>query len=105
MLANHEATQLIRRRSDVLQEMRTFLRGGGYSEVQTPILSSRAGGAIARPFETFATEFSERKLSLRVAPELWLKRLVLGGMDRIFEIGQCFRNEGEPELNADLEVN
>ncbi|KAF7509815.1 hypothetical protein GJ744_007510 [Endocarpon pusillum] len=94
MLANREHTQLIRRRSDVVHGMRTFLRARGYSEVQTPILSSRAGGAIARSFETFATEFSERKLALRVAPELWLKRLILGGMDRIFEIGQCFRNEG-----------
>lgn len=63
-------------------------------EVDTPILSSDAGGAIAKPFSTSATEFPERQLSLRIAPELWLKRMVVGGFDRVFEIGPSFRNEG-----------
>ena len=54
-----------------------------------------AGGAIARPFYTSATEFPERELSLRIAPELWLKRFVVGGFDKVFEIGPSFRNEGE----------
>lgn len=63
-------------------------------EVDTPILSSDAGGAIAKPFRTSATEFPERQLSLRIAPELWLKRMVVGGFDRVFEIGPSFRNEG-----------
>lgn len=64
-------------------------------EVNTPILASKSGGAIAQPFVTSATEFPDRPLSLRIAPELWLKRLVVGGFDRVFEIGPSFRNEGE----------
>lgn len=63
-------------------------------EVQTPILAASAGGAAARPFTTRASEFSQKELALRIAPELWLKRLVVGGMDRVFEIGTSFRNEG-----------
>lgn len=63
-------------------------------EVSTPIIGAVAGGAIARPFITSGTEFPERQLSLRIAPELWLKRLVVGGFDRVFEIGPSFRNEG-----------
>jgi lysyl-tRNA synthetase, class II len=94
MLANKDATHLILRRSQVIGQMRDFLNRGGFTEVQTPVLSAGAGGAIARSFETTATEFSNKQLSLRVAPELWLKRLVLGGLERVFEIGTCFRNEG-----------
>jgi lysyl-tRNA synthetase, class II len=104
MLANFETTQLLLRRSEILREMRRFLHHGGYTEVQTPILSTRSGGAAAKPFETSATEFSGKQLSLRVAPELWLKRLILGGMDRIFEIGSCFRNEGNTQPGADFQV-
>ena len=63
-------------------------------EIDTPILNSIAGGASARPFATSATEFPDRPLSLRIAPELWLKRLIVGGFDRVFEIGPSFRNEG-----------
>jgi len=63
-------------------------------EVQTPILAEGAGGAVARPFQTSATEFPDRKIDLRIAPELWLKRMVIGGFDRVFEIGPSFRNEG-----------
>ena len=94
MLANQDATHLILRRSQIVRQMREFLNLNGFAEVQTPVLSAGAGGAMARSFETTATEFSNKQLSLRIAPELWLKRLVLGGMDRIFEIGTCFRNEG-----------
>jgi lysyl-tRNA synthetase class 2 len=65
-----------------------------FLEVNTPILAACAGGAIARPFYTSASEFPEKQLSLRIAPELWLKRLVVGGFDRVFEIGPSFRNEG-----------
>ena len=101
MLANYEAAQLLLRRSQIVRHMRNFLNIGGFAEVQTPILSMRAGGAIARSFQTSATEFNGKQLSLRVAPELWLKRLILGGMDRIFEIGPCFRNEGEAAFNGD----
>jgi lysyl-tRNA synthetase class 2 len=63
-------------------------------EVNTPVIAGEAGGATARPFITSATEFAEKQLSLRIAPELWLKRLVVGGFDKVFEIGPSFRNEG-----------
>lgn len=81
-------------RSAILQYFRSFLIADGHVEVQTPILADGAGGAIARSFTTHATEFPERNMNLRIAPELWLKRLVVGGMDRVFEIGPSFRNEG-----------
>lgn len=100
MLANRQAMSLLVRRSQIIRLMRNFLIRGAFTEVQTPILSTRAGGAIARPFETTASEFPEKQLSLRIAPELWLKKLVVGGMERIFEIGPCFRNEGEATLHA-----
>jgi lysyl-tRNA synthetase class 2 len=79
----------------VITCIRQFLLADGHMEVQTPILAETAGGAAARPFLTSATEFTERKIALRIAPELWLKRLVVGGFDRVFEIGQSFRNEGK----------
>jgi len=74
--------------------MRQFLLDSSFLEVQTPILASSAGGAIARPFTTSATEFPEKTLAMRIAPELWLKRLIIGGFERVFEIGPVFRNEG-----------
>jgi len=73
-------------------------------EVNTPILAGSAGGAIAQPFRTSAAEFPERELSLRIAPELWLKRLLVGGFDKVFEIGPSFRNEGEP-ARVEMEGN
>ena len=94
MLTSPHAHEMIIYRADLLTSMRSFFSGMQFIEVQTPILTRQAGGATARPFETSATEFSHRKLALRVAPELWLKRLVIGGMPKIFEIGPCFRNEG-----------
>lgn len=81
-------------RSEIIRHMRKYFFKRGHREAQTPILADEAGGALARPFRTSATEFPERQISLRIAPELWLKRLVLSGFDRVFEIGPCFRNEG-----------
>lgn len=78
----------------MFQSIRNFLVEDDFLEVQTPILARSAGGAVARPFETFASEFPDKSLSLRIAPEIWLKRLIIGGMDRVFEIGPVFRNEG-----------
>lgn len=96
MLAHSwEFHEIVDRRSQLIRYMREWLQDAGYMEVQTPILSNSAGGAIARSFKTSATEFPDRKISLRVAPELWLKRLVLGGLPKVFEIGPCFRNEGD----------
>ena len=81
-------------RALIIQSLRRQLERDDFLEVQTPILSASAGGASARPFLTSATEFNEKILALRIAPELWLKRLVIGGVSQVFEIGPSFRNEG-----------
>ncbi|KAF3934191.1 hypothetical protein ABW20_dc0106092 [Dactylellina cionopaga] len=88
-------------RSFIINSMRQYLLGQGFAEVSTPILAELSGGAAAKPFETSSKVFGDaRKLQLRIAPELWLKRLVIGGLERIFEIGPNFRNE-----NADATHN
>lgn len=94
MLTSGEISRMIVQRSRIIRTMRKFFESRDFVEVETPILAAAAGGATARPFETIATEFSDRKLALRIAPELWLKRLVIGGMQKVFEIGPSFRNEG-----------
>ncbi|KAL8968777.1 MAG: hypothetical protein Q9197_004695 [Variospora fuerteventurae] len=91
---NRRAADTLRLRSSIISEIRSFLSINGYSEVQTPILANTAGGAVARAFATTAVEFPDRHIELRTAPEIWLKRLVLGGFENIFELGPCFRNEG-----------
>ena len=68
--------------------------------MQTPILAEMAGGAVARPFVTAANELPARKISLRIAPELWLKRMVIGGFDRVFEIGPLSETKVHLELYA-----
>ncbi|KAJ5586808.1 uncharacterized protein N7459_002573 [Penicillium hispanicum] len=93
-LTDPVAADIIRARSALVQYLRQFFVDRSFMEVSTPIIGSVAGGAIARPFCTSATEFPDRQLSLRIAPELWLKRLVVGGFDKVFEIGPSFRNEG-----------
>ncbi|KAJ5157075.1 Lysine--tRNA ligase [Penicillium canariense] len=93
-LADPATAEIIRARASLIQYLRQFFVDRSFMEVTTPIIGSVAGGAIARPFSTAATEFPERQLSLRIAPELWLKRLVVGGFDKVFEIGPSFRNEG-----------
>ncbi|KAI5467322.1 hypothetical protein BGZ63DRAFT_346295 [Mariannaea sp. PMI_226] len=94
MLVNREAIDVLRMRSEITKHMRDYFHSKKFLEFQTPILAENAGGAIARPFVTRATEFKDRDLALRIAPELWLKRLVIGGVDKVFEIGPAFRNEG-----------
>lgn len=94
ILVNQKVADTLKLRSHIVQYLRNFLIADDFLEVQTPIIAEDAGGAIARPFNTVATEFSTKTLSLRIAPEIWLKRLILGGMDRVFEIGPAFRNEG-----------
>ncbi|OJJ47793.1 hypothetical protein ASPZODRAFT_24683 [Penicilliopsis zonata CBS 506.65] len=93
-LADPSTANLIKARASIIQYLRQFFLDRAFMEVSTPIIASIAGGAIARPFYTSATEFPDRQLSLRIAPELWLKRLVVGGFDKVFEIGPSFRNEG-----------
>ncbi|OJD17697.1 lysine-tRNA ligase [Emergomyces pasteurianus Ep9510] len=94
LLSSPTAADILRARSSIIQYIRNFFLDKAFMEVETPILASVAGGAVARPFQTSATEFPDRPLSLRIAPELWLKRLVVGGFDKVFEIGPSFRNEG-----------
>ena len=94
LLVNKNVADTLRVRSHIIQYVREFLLEDNFLEVQTPIMVGVANGATARPFTTAATEFLDKKIALRIAPEIWLKRLVLGGMDRVFEIGPAFRNEG-----------
>lgn len=95
LLVNKRAADTLRVRSCVIRKLRQWLESKlECIEVHTPILAANAGGAVARPFTTNATEFPDKQLALRIAPELWLKRLVVAGFDRIYEIGPAFRNEG-----------
>lgn len=94
MLVHPEVRETFALRSRLVNAIRTFFLNREFVEVNTPILAAGTGGAVARPFETIATELPELQLSLRVAPELYLKRLIAGGFERVFEIGPAFRNEG-----------
>jgi lysyl-tRNA synthetase class 2 len=93
LIANDRIRDIFVRRSRLISELRQFLEDAGYLEVETPMMQSVPGGAVARPFETFH-EALGIPLFLRIAPELYLKRLVVGGFDRVFEINRNFRNEG-----------
>uniref|UniRef100_A0A093UTE5 Lysine--tRNA ligase n=1 Tax=Talaromyces marneffei PM1 TaxID=1077442 RepID=A0A093UTE5_TALMA len=93
-LADKRTSDIMRIRSAIIQYIRQFFVERAFMEVNTPIMASEAGGATARPFVTTANEFPDKSLYLRIAPELWLKRLVIGGFDKVFEIGASFRNEG-----------
>lgn len=93
LLTNEETRARFKRRRDTIAAMRKYLEKEGFEEVETPILQPMYGGALARPFETFHNALGE-KLYMRIAPELYLKRLIVGGMPRVFEIGKNFRNEG-----------
>jgi lysyl-tRNA synthetase class 2 len=90
---NPDSRRLVEARATVLRSLRATLDGRGYLEVETPILQTVHGGAAARPFHTHLNAF-DLPMSLRIALELWLKRLVVGGVERVYEIGRIFRNEG-----------
>lgn len=93
LIMNADVKDTFIKRSKVLSTIRRFLDGQGFMEVETPMLVSNAGGAAARPFETHFNALDE-DLKLRISLELYLKRLIVGGMERVYEIGRVFRNEG-----------
>ncbi|MFH1253534.1 MAG: lysine--tRNA ligase [Candidatus Uhrbacteria bacterium] len=93
LVSNEEVRNIFRVRSAVLTALRTFLNEHGYMEVETPILQTIPGGASARPFTTHHNAL-DADLYLRIAPELYLKRLLVGGFERVYEVARCFRNEG-----------
>ncbi|HTK60349.1 MAG TPA: lysine--tRNA ligase, partial [Candidatus Baltobacteraceae bacterium] len=93
LIANEDVRNIFRTRSKIVYAIRDFLHGEGFMEVETPILQTQAGGASARPFVTHHNAL-DLDLQLRVAPELYLKRLIVGGFEKVFEVARCFRNEG-----------
>ncbi len=93
LIMNPDVKQTFINRSKILSAIRRYLDGQGFLEVETPMLVSNAGGAAARPFETHFNALDE-DFTLRISLELYLKRLIVGGMERVYEIGRVFRNEG-----------
>ncbi len=93
LLMNEKVREVFVQRSVIVKALRSFLNDEGFMEVETPILQALPGGAIARPFKTKLNAL-RMDLYLRVAPELYLKRLLVGGFEKVYEIGRCFRNEG-----------
>ena len=93
LIMNQDVKDTFVKRSRIISAIRRYLDGQGFLEVETPMLVSNAGGAAARPFETHYNALDE-DVKLRISLELYLKRLIVGGMERVFEIGRVFRNEG-----------
>ena len=93
LIMNTESKDTFIKRSKILSAIRKYLSGEGFMEVETPMLVQNAGGAAARPFETHFNALNE-DLKLRISPELYLKRLIVGGLEKVYEIGRVFRNEG-----------
>ncbi|MGN0204086.1 MAG: lysine--tRNA ligase [Coprococcus sp.] len=93
LIMNPEVKDTFIKRSQIIKEIRKFLDGRGFMEVETPTLVSNAGGAAARPFETHYNALNE-DVKLRISLELYLKRLIVGGLERVYEIGRVYRNEG-----------
>ncbi len=102
LIMNEESRRVFLLRSQVVAAIREFMTAHGYVEVETPMMHAIPGGATARPFETYHNAL-DRNLFLRIAPELYLKRLLVGGFDRVFELNRSFRNEGiSPQHNPEF---
>src|ERR1035437_7097847 len=93
MIMNPEVVSTLKRRSQIISSIRRYLETKEFIEVETPVLQSVSGGAAARPFLTHHNALGQN-LQLRIALELYLKRLIIGGIEKVFEIGRVFRNEG-----------
>ncbi|MCH4035554.1 MAG: lysine--tRNA ligase [Lachnospiraceae bacterium] len=93
LIMNEDVKETFKKRSEIIREIRNFLSGRDFMEVETPMLVSNAGGAAARPFVTHYNALDE-DVKLRISLELYLKRLIVGGLERVYEIGRVFRNEG-----------
>ena len=93
LIMNEESKEVFIKRSKIISKIRSYLDGQGFMEVETPMLVSNAGGTSARPFETHYNALSE-DVKLRISLELYLKRLIVGGLEKVYEIGRVFRNEG-----------
>ena len=93
LIMNQDSKEVFIKRSRIIKEIRNFLAGRDFMEVETPMLVANAGGAAARPFETHYNALNE-DVKLRISLELYLKRLIVGGLERVYEIGRVFRNEG-----------
>ncbi len=102
LMANEETREVFLTRAKVVTAIRRFLDGEGFIEVETPVLQPIYGGALARPFETHFNAL-DRTFYMRIATELYLKRLIVGGLERVYEIGKDFRNEGlSPKHNPEF---
>ena len=93
LISNSEVRDVFNKRIKIISEIRSYLSGLGFYEVETPMIQSEAGGAAAKPFKTHYNALDE-DMFLRIAPELYLKRLLVGGFDKVFELNRSFRNEG-----------
>jgi lysyl-tRNA synthetase class 2 len=98
-IVNPDAKQTIEARSKVINSIRTFMHSKDFVEVETPILQPKAGGAIAKPFITHHNAL-DVDMFLRIAPELYLKRMIVGGFEKVFELGRVFRNEGIDQTHS-----
>lgn len=102
LITNHEARETFEKRTRIIRAIREFYDNRGYLEVETPVLQSVAGGAAARPFLTYHNAL-EHQFHLRISLELYLKRLIVGGLEKVYEIGRVFRNEGlSPRHNPEF---
>lgn len=102
MIVNPEVRRTFKARAFITSAIRRYLDDAGFLEIETPILNSQPGGAEAKPFETYHNSL-DMNLTLRIATELHLKRLIVGGFDRVYEVGRIFRNEGlSPRHNPEF---